>query len=142
MKTVEILLIDDNPADARLVELAFHEYQRDTCKIKFSRVVSAESALKLLQCDELPDIIVLDLNLPGKSGFDFLTQVKQNPKTLYLPLVVLSTSESNEDIVSAYAMGANAYISKSVDFNEFSKKIAHFSDFWFCSATLPKYYEN
>jgi chemotaxis family two-component system response regulator Rcp1 len=84
-----------------------------------------------------PDLILLDLNMPRMNGQEVLTEIKANDKLKNIPVVVLTTSKAEEDISKAYGLHANCYISKPVDFEEFTKVVQTIQAFWFCVVTLP-----
>ena len=86
---------------------------------------------------EMPGLIILDLNLPRKNGREVLQEIKEDPELKRIPIVVLTTSKSEEDILNSYELHANCYISKPVDFNKFLEVIRILNSFWFCVVTLP-----
>ncbi|HTG43701.1 MAG TPA: response regulator, partial [Verrucomicrobiae bacterium] len=85
-----------------------------------------------------PDLILLDWNLPKKDGREVLAELKVDPKHRRIPVVVLTTSQADEDITSAYNLNANCYVSKPVDLNEFLKVVKSIEDFWLTTVLLPK----
>jgi len=84
-----------------------------------------------------PDLVLLDLNMPRKNGQEVLAEIKSNDRLKTIPVVVLTTSQSEEDVLKAYGLHANCFISKPVDFDAFSKVVQTIQDFWFCVVTLP-----
>ena len=136
----QILLVEDNPADARLIVEVFDEFRGQN---KLTVVVDGTEALDYLNKKghykdiECPSLIILDLNLPKKDGREILKEVKNNEKLKRIPIVVLTTSSDEQDIMAAYGNGASAYLTKPSDFNEFEELIKTFEDFWLKWATLP-----
>lgn len=137
---IEILLVEDNPGDIRLTEEALHE-----AKIANHLHVATDGvkALRFLRREEehaeapRPDLILLDLNLPKMTGREVLESVKEDPDLRRIPVVVLTTSEAEEDIVRSYDLHANAYIKKPVDFASFVEVVRVIEDFWFSVVRLP-----
>ncbi|MGB9937130.1 MAG: response regulator [Methanobacterium sp.] len=135
-----ILLVEDNPADARLIE----EVLKDTnANNKLHVVKDGVDAMHFLNKEEefsnapRPDIILLDLNLPRKDGREVLKEVKENEDLRSIPIVILTTSSANEDIIKTYNNHANCYITKPVDFDQFLKVINAIEDFWLKIVRLP-----
>ncbi|WP_414468908.1 response regulator [Methanobacterium sp. ACI-7] len=135
-----ILLVEDNPADARLIE----EVLKDTnANNKLHVVKDGVDAMNFLYKKEefsdapRPDIILLDLNLPRKDGREVLKEVKENEELKSIPIVILTTSSANEDIIKTYNNHANYYITKPVDFDQFLKVINAIEDFWLNIVRLP-----
>lgn len=136
----EILLVDDNPADADLTRELFQSIST-SCRI---HVVSDGAAgLEFLRRLGVhgdaprPDLIVLDLNLPGKSGHEALGQLKSDPDLRQIPVVVFTSSESQMDVVSAYDLHANCYLTKPVDLERFTRIVRAIEEFWLTLVTLP-----
>lgn len=135
-----ILLIEDNPGDVRLTQEALKEggYTHH-----MSVVHDGEAALQFLakqgayESATRPDIILLDLNIPRKSGLEVLKTIKANPTTRSIPVIVLTTSEADQDIQTCYASYANCYVSKPVDINRFIEVMKGIENFWFDIVTLP-----
>lgn len=138
---VEILLIEDNPGDVRLVEEALKEN-----KIKNSLHVAKDGieAMEFLNKEgkyadiPFPDIILLDLNLPRKDGREVLKEIKENQILKSIPVVILTTSADEEDILKTYRLHANCYITKPVDLAQFIKVVKSVENFWFSIVKLPK----
>jgi len=84
-----------------------------------------------------PDVVILDLNLPRKDGREVLSEIKRDPALRDIPIVVLTTSDAEEDIARSYAQGANCYVTKPMGFPEFSKVVHTINDFWFTVVKLP-----
>jgi len=140
MKIIDILLIEDNPADIDLTKEAFEE-----CKFtnNLHIVSDGENALAFLRKESnfrdkpRPDLILLDLNLPKIDGREILEEIKNDDKLKQIPVVILTTSESKEDITEMYKLHANCYITKPVDINQFIKVVQSIGDFWFSIVKLP-----
>ena len=140
IKIIDILLVEDNPADIDLTMEAFEE-----CKFAHNlHVVSdGERALSFLRKERnfndkpRPDLILLDLNLPKIDGREVLAEIKSDDKLKQIPVVILTTSESKEDIIEMYKLHANCYITKPVVINQFTKVVQTIGDFWFSIVKLP-----
>lgn len=137
---IEILMVEDNPGDARLAEEAL----RDSRVLNNLNVASdGEQAMHYLRQQgrfadaPKPDIILLDLNLPRKDGREVLAEIKADAVLRRIPVVILTTSESEEDILRTYDLHANCYITKPVDFKQFAKVVKSIEDFWFTIVKLP-----
>ena len=121
-RPVDILLVEDNPGDVRLTQEAFRDSR---LPVKLSVVMDGEDALNYLfrrgnYADVTkPDIILLDLNIPKKDGKEVLSEIKNDDVLKYVPVVVLTTSNAEQDIVKTYNLNVNAYINKPVDFDKF-----------------------
>ncbi|WP_222918843.1 response regulator [Natrinema sp. SYSU A 869] len=137
---VSLLLVEDNPGDVRLIEEAFKSAGFETT---FHTVTDGDAALEFLQnraaTESGPDIdlVLLDLNLPRTGGFEVLETIKNDPELTSLPVLVLTSSEANEDIVKSYELCANAYLTKPTDPGEFADIGRAVEAFWFDEATLP-----
>jgi len=140
IKPIEILLIEDNPGDVRLVKEALR-----TAKTP-SRIRVAEDGFQAMEIllrqgeyarDPLPDIIILDLNLPRKDGREVLKEVKNDPVLRRIPVIIFTTSRAEPDILWAYDMHANCYITKPVDFQQFLTVIRAIESFWLNTVRLP-----
>ena len=139
LQPVDILLVEDNPGDVRLTMEALKG-----AKVRNKLMVAqdGQEALEMLRKEgeykELPkpDLILLDLNLPRLDGRELLKIIKSDPVLKVIPVVVLTTSEAEQDIIKAYEYYANAYITKPVDFNQFIKAIESVEGFWL---TIVKY---
>jgi CheY-like chemotaxis protein len=137
---LQVLLVEDNPGDVRLTQMAM---ARSKLLINLSVVGDGVEALEFLHqrppYTQTPrvDLILLDLNLPRKDGWEVLTEIKADPALRSIPVVVLTTSQAEEDILSAYQNFANCFITKPVDFNQFVKTVQSIEDFWFTIVKLP-----
>ncbi len=139
-KPVTILLVEDNEGDVGLVEEVFEE-----AKIRNILHVAedGEEAMLFLHKEgpytdvPTPDIILLDLNLPQKDGREVLEEIKTDEHLKRIPVVVLTTSKAEEDILKSYNLHANSYITKPVDFDQFIKVIRAIEDFWLEVVRLP-----
>lgn len=137
---IEILLVEDNPADVRLTQEALRE---STISNHLHAVGDGEEALRFLRREGThaeaprPDLVLLDLNLPRMSGREVLEQVKEDPDLRRIPVVVLTTSEAEQDILHSYDFHANAYVRKPVDFDQFTEVVRLIEDFWFTVVKLP-----
>ena len=137
---INILLVEDNPADARLIKEVFKDTKT---KNKLYVVKDGVEAMAFLN-QELeytdiprPDVILLDLNLPRKDGREVLKELKEDDVLKRVPIVVLTTSSAEEDIIRTYNNHANCYITKPVDFDQFLKVINSIEDFWLSVVKLP-----
>ncbi len=136
----EILLVEDNPADVRLTQEAL----KDSKIVKNMNVVNdGEAAIRFLKKESdyanspRPDLVLLDLNLPKKDGKEVLDIIKKDENLKSIPVVVLTTSQSDEDINRCYYLHANSYMTKPVDFDEFIQTIRALEDYWMFYAKLP-----
>ncbi|HUS29097.1 MAG TPA: response regulator [Kofleriaceae bacterium] len=135
-KPIEILLVEDNPADVRLTQEALKEGKvRNNLQIARDGVEALEL---LLRKDAVrPDLILLDLNLPRKDGREVLAEIKNHPELKTIPVVVLTTSSAEADILKSYNLYANCYITKPVDLDQFVQVIKSIDDFWLTVVRLP-----
>ena len=139
-KPIEILLVEDNLADVRLTQETLKEEKLHN---NLSVVYDGEEALAYLRregryADAVqPDLILLDLNLPRKDGREVLEEIKQDRDLEAIPVVVLTMSEAEKDILASYHLHANCYIVKPLDLNQFSKVVKSIQDFWLTIVKLP-----
>lgn len=139
--TTEILLIEDDHAEARLITEVFEEFKPN---INITDVNDGINAMDYLykrgkyKDSKTPSLIILDLNLPKKDGHEVLKEIKLDKELKCIPVVVLTTSDDDRDILEAYENHVNAYLTKPTDIDEFTKVIRIFEDFWINKATLPK----
>jgi CheY-like chemotaxis protein len=147
-RPIEILLVEDNPGDVNLTRIALADYPRDPLRereinVNLSVVTDGVEAMNFLhrRGEYLhaihPDLILLDWNLPRKDGREVLLEIKADARLQRIPIVVLTTSTAEEDILKAYNLHANCYITKPVDFNEFVQIVKSIEDFWFKIVKLP-----
>lgn len=136
MKPIEILLVEDNPADVRLTQEALREG-----KVRNNLQVARDGveALELLRREGAPrpDLILLDLNLPRKDGREVLAVIKADDALKTIPVVVLTTSSAEADILKSYSLHANCYITKPVDLEQFVQVVKSIDDFWLTVVRLP-----
>ncbi len=137
---IEILLVEDNPGDVELTTLAFEESQ---LQVHLNVVEDGVAAMEFLNRKSAytkapyPDMVLLDLNLPKKSGHEVLAEIKANENFRRIPVVILTTSLAEEDILRAYNLYANCYIKKPVGFSQFIEVVHSIEDFWFKTVRLP-----
>ncbi len=145
MKTVgepvDILLVEDNPGDARLMKEALAEAK---IRNRLQVVADGVGALAYLRRQEpfagavRPDLILLDLNLPGTDGREVLAEIKGDKDLRRIPVVILTTSRAEADIARAYDLHANAYVTKPLDIEQFITVVQSIEDFWLTTVKLPK----
>ena len=139
-KPLEIFLVEDNKGDIGLVTEFFSDAKVIT---NLHIAEDGEEAIRFLYDKDkflgstLPDIIILDLNLPKKDGREVLKEIKENDDLKNIPVIILTTSSADKNILRVYDLHANAYIVKPLDFDEFMKVIKSIADFWFKAVTLP-----
>ena len=140
MRPFNILLVEDNAGDVRLVKEGLNEgklYHR------LHVVEDGEKAMEFLRRQgayseaPYPDIILLDLNLPRKDGREVLAEVKNDPALKNIPVVILTTSDAEQDVLKTYEYHANCYITKPVDLEQFIKVVKSIENFWFTIVKLP-----
>ena len=140
LRSVDILLVEDNPADIRLTREALKENKMAN---NLSVVIDGIEAMNYLHKKgkyakaTKPDIIFLDLNLPKKDGREVLAELKQDKDLKRIPIVILTSSQAEEDILKTYNLHANCYITKPVDFDQFLKVVNSIEDFWLTIVKLP-----
>ncbi len=137
--TIEILLVEDNPGDVELTRLAFEESKLLINLSIAGDGVAAMTFLHQRHANKLaqPDLVLLDLNLPKKNGQEVLAELKVNDDFRRIPVIVLTTSQAEEDIVRAYNSYASGYITKPVSFDQFLKVVQSIENFWFTIVKLP-----
>lgn len=139
-RPVEILLVDDNPADVTLTQEAFSDNK--LCN-NLSVVNDGVEAMDFLRKSgqyasvPTPDIILLDLNMPRKDGREVLGEIKADDVLKYIPVVIMTVSKDDKDILESYRLHANCYIKKPVKFAEFVEVVRSLENFWFSVVTLP-----
>ena len=136
----EILLVEDNPGDVLLTKEAFREGNYFP---HLSVVEDGEEALLFLRKQgrhkhaPRPDIILLDLNLPKKDGRELLAEVKEDAELRHIPVIVLTTSNAEQDVARAYRLHANCYLTKPIEMDDFMRKVRSVEDFWLNVVRLP-----
>jgi CheY-like chemotaxis protein len=141
LRAIEVLLIEDDPGDVLMTREAFED-----AKVANNLYVvsDGEDALAFLRREGAhaevprPDLVLLDLNLPRVDGREVLEQIKNDPALRSIPVVVLTTSESEDDIVHSYSLHANAYVTKPVDFDRFHQVVRQIDDFFVSVVKLPR----
>lgn len=141
---VEILLLEDEPSDAYLVKIALKESK---VLAHLHHVVDGREGLDFLNRAEKyvdaprPDLIFLDLNMPRMNGSEFLVAIKADERFKGIPVVVLTTSDVETDVVSSYQLGATSYITKPMDMPQFIGAIQQIGEYWFSLVRLPQGYK-
>jgi chemotaxis family two-component system response regulator Rcp1 len=139
-RPIEILLVEDSPSDTELTVEALREAKIAS---NLSHVEDGVEAIEFLRHTNayadapIPDLILLDLNLPRKDGREVLLELKSDPDLRVIPVVVLTTSEADQDIMRAYELQANCYITKPVDFDQFVNVVRSIEHFWLEVVALP-----
>lgn len=136
-EAIHILIVEDNPGDARLAEEALTEGKVSN---KITLAKDGVEAMDYLKNEDnpCPDLIFLDLNLPKMNGKDVLAEIKKDPRLKRIPVIILTTSNADEDISSTYDLHANCYITKPVGFDQFIEVIQSVENFWFSIVKLPR----
>jgi chemotaxis family two-component system response regulator Rcp1 len=140
-KPIHILMVEDDPADVRLTREALKNKKVHTT---MDTVEDGMEAMAYLRKEgpyanmSRPDLILLDLNMPRMDGREVLVEIQKDPKLRRIPVMVLTTSEGEEDILTAYDMNANCYITKPVDWKQFIRVVELIEDFWLTVVKLPK----
>ena len=140
MKSLRILLVEDSPSDVRLIREALKEAALPVQVTVARDGVEATDLLQQVASGLIhpPDIVLLDLNLPRKNGREVLVEVKSSAKLKQIPVLVMTSSKSDEDIAKAYELNANCYITKPADLSEYINVVRAIEEFWFLTATLPE----
>jgi CheY-like chemotaxis protein len=137
---ISVLLVEDDPGDVMLVREAF---AADKVGNTLSVVSDGVEAMRFVRGEgeyagvERPDLVLLDLNLPRKSGAEVLAEIKSDPQLSTIPVVVLTTSQAEEDVLRSYEMHANAYVTKPVDFDRFGEIVRQIDEFFVGIVRLP-----
>lgn len=140
-RLIEVLLIEDSDTDAMMTQEALKDGKIAN---NLYRVETGEQGLDFLnkvgayESVPTPDLVLLDLNLPGISGQDVLEKIKSDEQLKVIPVVILTTSRSDEDIAKAYGMNVNCYVTKPVGFDELSRVVRLIEQFWFGIVALPE----
>lgn len=144
-KIVEVLLVEDDPGDVLMTREAFEDHRISN---RLHVVSNGEDALAFLyRTGEFadaptPDLILLDLNLPRRDGREVLAEIKQHPTHRRIPVVVLTTSDSEEDVLKSYDLHANAFVKKPVDFEQFIEAVRAIDDFFITIVRRPGQHSN
>jgi len=139
-RPVEILMVEDNPGDVRLTQEALKDAKVSNHLYAVGDGVAAIDFLRRrgdFPDVPRPDLILLDLNLPRKDGREVLAEIKSDPDLRTIPVVVLTTSEAEEDILRAYKLNANCYVTKPVDLDQFIRVVRSLESFWLTIVRLP-----
>jgi CheY-like chemotaxis protein len=139
MKSLNILLVEDNEGDILLTTEAFEE----------SKIINIVEVIRdgkeainffngLINKDDTPDLVLLDINLPKMNGHEVLMFIKNNEKYKHIPVIMLTTSSSEKDILQSYKSHVNCYITKPIDVNDFMQAVTKIEDFWINIVSIPK----
>ncbi|MGD9989580.1 response regulator [Pseudonocardia sp.] len=138
-RVINVLLVEDDPGDVLMTREAFEEYLHNRLDV----VTDGAEALAYLRNEgqyadaPRPDLVLLDLNLPRRDGREVLAEVKADPKLSAIPVIVLTTSQAEEDVLRSYQLHANAYVTKPVDFDRFIDAIKQIDHFFVSVVQLP-----
>jgi two-component system, chemotaxis family, response regulator Rcp1 len=139
--SLELLLVEDSPGDVRLTKEAF---RAANIAIHMDVATDGVEAMAFLRHEQAyaaaprPDLILLDLNMPGMDGREFLVQIKKDDRLRTIPIVILTTSDSEDDIAKSYQLHANCYLCKPVQLSAFEGLVKSLNDFWLTRARLPQ----
>lgn len=139
-RPLQLLLVEDNPGDVRLTREALKSGE---VVVNLSVAKDGVEAIDFLrkrgefQSAPVPDLILLDLNLPRKNGREVLSEIKSDPELKKIPVLVMTTSRADQDIHRAYSLNANCYIAKPMDLDEFLRIVRSIEEFWLKTVTLP-----
>ena len=139
-RPIEILLVEDNPGD---VDLAREAFENGKVHNSLHVVLDGEAAIMFLRrqgtfaAAPRPDLVLLDLNLPKKDGREVLAEIKADESLMRIPVVILTTSAAEEDVLESYNLHANCYITKPIDLNQFMKVVQSIKNFWLSIVVLP-----
>ena len=138
-KDINILLVEDNPDD---IELTLEAFKNNNLANKITVARDGEEALDIIfgNKDKKPDIILLDLKLPKVDGLEILRRVKSDEDTRVIPVIILTSSKEESDLIKSYKLGVNSYIRKPVDFKEFIKVVKELGLYWLIVNELPPKY--
>ena len=139
-RAIEILMVEDNPGDVRLTREAFKEGKvRNELHVAEDGVAALDFLYRRPPHQQAPrpDLILLDLNLPKKDGREVLETIKSDPSLKTIPVVILTTSQAEEDVMRAYNLNCNCYVTKPVDFEQFMRIVQTREEFWLSVVTLP-----
>lgn len=139
-RPAEVLLVEDNDNDAELTKIGF---RRAKLAVNLQHVGNGEECMAFLRKEgkyadaPTPDLILLDLNMPRMGGLEVLKEVARDDHLKHLPIVVLTSSEADKDVLMSYQLRCNSYIVKPIDFENFAKVIQSLTDYWFTVVVLP-----
>lgn len=139
VKPIEVLIVDDSNSDLRIVEETF---KRGKLHVNIHSVKDGIYAIEYLKMSKngdnvYPDLILLDLNMPRKDGMELLEEIKSNEDFKKIPVIVMTISKEQEDVLKSYNLHANAYVVKPIELNQFIATIRSIEDFWFTIVKLP-----
>lgn len=140
LRQIEILLVEDNSADIRLTTEVLKDAKlRNTIHVARDGIEALEFLRRQGRFSGFPepDLVLLDLNLPRLNGREVLREIKSDPELKRIPVVILTTSDAEQDILKSYELHANCYITKPVDLEQFSKVVQYIEEFWFTIVKLP-----
>jgi len=141
LEPIDILIVEDNPGDARLIKEVLYGNKNN---YRLHIVEDGVEAMNFLNREDKfshsprPDLIFLDLNLPKKDGREVLSEIKSDDSLKLIPVVIMTTSQAEEDIVKAYSLHANCYVTKPLELDQFIKAIESIVEFWFAMVKLPR----
>jgi CheY-like chemotaxis protein len=141
LNAIDVLLVDDDPGDTLMIREAF---EHNKVRNELAAVADGVQAMQYLRREgeygdaSRPDLILLDLNLPRKDGREVLAEIKGDPDLSTIPVVVLTTSHAEEDVLRSYQLHANAYVTKPVDFERFIEVVRQIDEFFVTVVKLPK----
>ena len=145
LRPIEVLMVEDNPGDVRLTREAL---RGGKIWNEIHVVMDGVAALDFLyrkppyERAPRPDLVLLDLNLPKKDGREVLAAIKSDPNLKTIPVVILTTSQAEEDVIRAYNLNCNCYVTKPVDFDQFTRIVQTIEQFWLSVVTLPPHPEH
>ena len=145
LRPIEVLMVEDNPGDVRLTREAL---RGGKIWNEIHVVMDGVAALDFLyrkppyERAPRPDLVLLDLNLPKKDGREVLAAIKGDPNLKTIPVVILTTSQAEEDVIRAYNLNCNCYVTKPVDFDQFTRIVQTIEQFWLSVVTLPPHPEH
>ena len=140
-KTCDILVVEDNPDDFELTRLAFSD---NGCNARLHCAGNGKECMDYLRRlgpyaeSSMPDLVLLDINMPVMDGFEVMTRIAADAKLRHLPVIILTTSDAEEDILRMYRLRCSAYVVKPADFNEFTRVVRALTEFWCSAARLPE----
>ncbi len=140
IRSIDILVVEDNAGDARLIQEVLNDNKIFSSLYMVSDGVEAMDFLRnrgKFKKEPRPDLIILDLNLPRKDGREVLAEIKTDEVLKHIPIVIMTISQAEEDILKSYNLHANCYITKPIDLNQFIKVVKSIEDFWFSIVKLP-----